>query len=408
MSGTRGTAAVITVGSELTTGLRLDTNTREIAAALALRGYLVTETVSIADDVERLSLAIERLCSACDLVVVTGGLGPTHDDITRQAAARALGTSLAEDPTIREQLERIAARHTDPEAAHQVFAQALVLPGARVIAPSTGTAPGQVVETDGCTLAMLPGPPLEMRPMLAEVLGAADGPAARVVRCAGISESDAQVKASRVLAAHPGVELTVLASPWLVDVVLAPAGADDADLERAEAEIADALRDWCFAREPSKTLAAATLDAALECSLTIATAESCTGGMVAAALSDIAGASSVLLGGVVAYSNDAKTALLGVGKDTLARFGAVSQQTAEEMAAGAVRAFGADVGVATTGIAGPGGGSADKPVGLVWFAIADATGTTSWSLHLFGDRQGVRTRATLAALDAVRRHILDG
>ncbi|MDP2181941.1 MAG: molybdopterin-binding protein, partial [Actinomycetota bacterium] len=290
MSGTRGTAAVVTVGSELTTGLRLDTNTQEICAALTLHGYMVIETVSVADDTERLSLAIERLTSANDLVIVTGGLGPTHDDITREATSRALGLGLAEDPAIRAQLETIAARHADPEAALQVFVQAQVLHGARVISPTTGTAPGQVIETDTCVLALLPGPPHEMRPMLADVLGTATGPQAHVIRCAGISESDAQVTALRVLAAHPGIDLTVLASPWLVDVVLPPAGADESALLQAGDEVADALGEWCFARDASTTLAGATVSALRERSLTVAGAESCTGGMIAAAFTDVAGA----------------------------------------------------------------------------------------------------------------------
>lgn len=405
MSGSGGSAAIITVGSELTTGLRLDTNTREIASELARRGHTVTETLSIADDPERLSLAIRRLFEANNLVVVTGGLGPTHDDITREATSLALGLDLTEDPGLVARLAGVAERHTRPDAVRQVYVQAQVLDGARVIEATTGTAPGQVITVGEHVLALLPGPPHEMRPMLAEVLGTPDGPEAHVLRCAGLSESDAQITALEVLAAHSGIDLTVLASPWLVDVVLMPTGADETALQLAENEVADALGDAVYARDASTALADVVVSALDSRSLTVATAESCTGGLIAGALTDVPGASAVFRGSVIAYSNDVKTSLLGVGALTLHRHGAVSSQCAEDMVLGARRLLKVDIAVSTTGIAGPTGGSPDKPVGLVWFAIADESGVISWSQNLLGDRHGIRTRATLVALDGLRRRL---
>lgn len=406
---TRPTASILTVGSEIVEGVRLDTNTREIAFALGSTGYRVRETVSVGDDLEAVADVLARLCSRDALVVVTGGLGPTHDDITREGAAQALGIALERDTAMHEWLTAAARRHTDPRAAEQVFRQADVLAGATVLAPVTGTAPGQVVATPAGRLALLPGPPAEMRPMLARLTGEiAPGPgraSMRQIGCTGITESDAQVAASRALSAHSGVGLTVLARPGDVQVLLFDDGAGESGLDAAAADVASAVGERVYSTDGS-TLAEMTLSAARERGLTLAVAESCTGGMVAASLTDVAGASDVFVGGVVTYADSAKSALLGVPETTLARFGAVSGETASAMAVGAREVLGADVAVAVTGIAGPSGGTAEKPVGLVWFAIDSAFGSHAESRTFSGDRAAVRIRATAHALDLLRRAAL--
>lgn len=397
----RRVAAILTVGTELVTGLRVDTNTARIAAECVAAGFRVSEAVTVADDAGVIAASITRLVRANDLVVVTGGLGPTHDDLTREAASLALDLPLRPDPEIVERLQAVADRHRDGAAREQVLRQALVLEGARVLRPTTGTAPGQVVSTDACTLVLLPGPPSEMLPMLHEVLGERREIADPVVlKCARITESDAQLRAQSALAAHPGVDLTVLASPALVDIVLMDAGAGREGLVSAAHAAALALGEACYSMDGA-SLAEAVVRLARATFRTVATAESCTGGMVAAAITDVPGASDVFAGGVVAYSNALKTALLGVPEATLSAHGAVSRETAEAMARGA-QALGADAVVVTTGIAGPGGGTPEKPVGLVWVAVAVGETTEAYEFRLHGDRDGVRRRATVHALDLLR------
>ena len=370
------TAAIVTVGSELVEGLRLDTNTAEIARALAPRGFAVVEALSVGDDPDLLARVLARLVAE---TCARGGdrrAGPTHDDITRDAASAALGLPLAvHEPTARF-LDAAVARHRDPEAAAQVHTQALVLEGADVIAPTTGTAPGQVSSSAGRgELVLLPGPPSEMRPMLEVAL--ARYPLVRALPhelgAVGLSESDAQVLAQRALAAHPDIVLTVLARPGDVRVLLFDDGAGANALARGARAVAEALGTHCYTVEGDDAGRGGPAPRASAGS-TIATAESCTGGMVAAALTDVAGSSASFLGGVVAYDNRAKEALLGVDHALLDAHGAVSEEAARAMAEGARERLGADIVVAVTGIAGPEGGTDSKPVGLVWFAVATRTG----------------------------------
>jgi nicotinamide-nucleotide amidase len=398
-------AAIVAVGTELVTGIRDDTNGAEVARALTSAGYLVSAREIMPDDASALARRLRDLIAEHELVVVTGGLGPTHDDVTREAAAGALDVALAADPAIEERLRPVLARHALAEAAPQVMRQADVLEGARVLIPGTGTAPGQLVPTDRGHLLLLPGPPHELRPMLAEAL-ATLGTGRRsepiVLGCVGIPETDAQIVAHRVLSAHHGIGLTVLARPALVEVVLIDEGAGAADLSRAADEVAAALGEACYSTDGT-SLAQVVVERASTQGLTIALAESCTGGLIAAALTGIPGASTVLLGSVVTYSDDLKRGLLGVGEPTLREHGAVSAETACEMASGARRVTGADLALSVTGIAGPGGGSADKPVGTVWFSVATAGGVRSEARHFAGDRQVVRARATAIGLDLLRR-----
>ncbi|MEN6431254.1 MAG: nicotinamide-nucleotide amidohydrolase family protein, partial [Coriobacteriales bacterium] len=292
------------------------------------------------------------------------------------------------------------------QARAQMLRQAELVSGARPIAPSVGTAPGQVIATGTSTLVLLPGPPAEMRPMVREFLGSGHHAAhVRTLRCLGITETDAQLAAQAVLGNSPGIGLTVLATPALVDVVLFDEGADDPALDEAATRIAAALGTACYSTDGS-TLAETVLAHARSTGDRLATAESCTGGMVASALTDVPGASDVFAGGVVAYSNDVKTSLLGVPPSTLAAHGAVSEETALAMATGAL-GLGATCAVATTGVAGPTGGSPDKPVGLVWIATASRHSQGTAREYRFpGDRAGVRARATAHALDALRRALL--
>lgn len=402
------TAAIVTVGSELVEGLRLDTNTAEIARSLAPRGFRVTEAVSVGDDIDAVAATMARCAAVCDLVITTGGLGPTHDDVTREAAAAALGLPLIRDERIVELLRPFLKRHAEPAARTQLLRQADVLDGAEVIDPTTGTAPGLVVTTDSATVALLPGPPSEMRPMLACLLQRYPVANAEVVELGvvGLTESDAQVRAQAALHDTPGVGFTVLASPGDVRILLLDHGAGQHGLTAAREAVATALGEHCYSRT-GESLAEATVKALAGTGRRLAVAESCTGGMVASALTDIAGSSAVFLGGVVAYANEAKIALLDVPAGLLAQYGAVSEECARAMAEGALVRFGADIAIATTGIAGPSGGTPDKPVGTVWFGVADRHGSSAFMRSIPGSRAAVRTRATATALDVARRHHIE-
>ncbi|MDO8848393.1 MAG: nicotinamide-nucleotide amidohydrolase family protein [Coriobacteriia bacterium] len=401
-------AAVVTVGTELTTGLRQDTNSTEIARALNAAGYVVHEIRSVPDDMAAIEAAVKALLDSCDLVVVTGGLGPTHDDITREAAARALGRSLHRDETIAVSLRAMAARHTNAEARKDMLRQADVIEGATVLPARTGSAPGQAVTVGGATLVLLPGPPGEMRPLLEGYLAARTPvtPPERL-RCTGITESDAQRLVQPAIAPFV-VDLTLLAAPADVEVVLFPKDGDASDLPAATRAALRALGDRCYSADGS-SLAETIVRLAIGAGEHIVTAESCTGGMVASALTDVAGSSSAFAGGVVAYANEVKMEALGVPAGLLAQFGAVSEETARAMAEGALSLPGSTISVAVTGIAGPEGGTPDKPVGLVWFAVAHADGRVrAISHHLPGDRAAVRRRAVIVALDALRRDLAEG
>lgn len=398
----------MTVGSELTEGLRVDTNTAEVARDLQRYGFRVAEAVSIADDVASLAVALARLTAQHALVVVTGGLGPTHDDITRDAAAKALGIGLHPDASLTRFLQPFLARHADSGAAPQVLSQALVLDGAAILSPTTGTAAGQVVPTEAGVLVLLPGPPREMRPMLALWLSrlVPVRAAAMDLGVTGWPESDVQLAAQRGLVGHTEIGLTVLARPGDVRVLLLDEGAGATGLAAARDSVALEIGTACYS-VTGETLAETVVRLSTAAHLTLATAESCTGGMVSSAITDVEGSSAVLLGGVVAYANSAKTSLLSVPDALLARHGAVSEQTALAMAEGARARFGADIAVSTTGVAGPGGGTADKPVGLVWLAVATSSRTSAYEMRMSSaDRYAVRSRATARALDLIRREAL--
>lgn len=403
----RQRAAIVAVGTELVAGLRAETNGEEIARALVSSGYEVVIREVLPDHLERLSERLAALASSVELLVVTGGLGPTHDDLTREATARALGIGVRNDETIAARLQPVVDRHREPGAASQVLRQADVLEGAHVLQPGTGTAPGQLISTECGHVLLLPGPPHELRPMLADALSllpTVPGAAPRILGCVGVPESDVQIAAQRVLASHPGIGLTVLARPSVVEVVLFDEGAGTEALGEAASQVEESIGEGCFA-DDGATLAQTVIRSATERGLSLALAESCTGGMIAAELTGVPGASAVLLGSAVTYADDAKVRMLGVDPQTIETHGAVSAETAADMAAGVRRLLDADLALAVTGIAGPGGGDERKPVGTVWLAVDTREGTSVTHRTFAGDRAVIRARATAIGLDLLRREI---
>jgi nicotinamide-nucleotide amidase len=400
--------SVLVTGSELVRGARRDANGPFLADELTRLGMEPARITLVGDDAERLEEAIREGLGG-DLLVTSGGLGPTHDDRTVELLARAAGLEAPVDEGLAREIEAIsraiAERFNRPYAEFEagVRKQAIVPAGGRVIGIA-GTAPGLVVETAGAVAVVLPGPPPELRRLwraaledeaVRRVVGGAEAPERHVLRTYGLSES-AVARALAEAGGEPaGVEATICAHDGEIWAELfGPAAALASTLKAA-------LGPAVFA-EDDRPVEELVLDLVREQGLTLGAAESCTGGLVAARLTSVPGASDVFRGGIVAYENDVKVAPLGVGAETLATHGAVSAETAAAMAEGARTSLRTDLAVAVTGIAGPGGGTPEKPVGLVHLCAAGPGRELARELHLPGDREAIRRRATAAALHLLR------
>jgi nicotinamide-nucleotide amidase len=411
-------AIVIAVGSELLTPLRADTNSLFVTARLNELGIEVVTKLIVGDRRDDLAAAIRENLGRADLLVLTGGLGPTDDDVTRQAASDALGLALHEDPAIVERIrERFARRGLGMPGVNLVQAQ--VLAGASVLANPNGTAPGQWIEHAGARVVLLPGPPREMQPMLVAALDERLAPLCgserlyrRVIGITGRAESQVEQVAQPIYSTwagwDPPVSTTILAAPGQIELHLSVRTPSEDEgrsvLERATAEVLPVLGPDVFSTDgrPLEQVVGELLRA--RC-WRIAAAESCTGGLVASRLTDIAGSSDYVERGVVCYSNLAKTELLGVPEESIRLHGAVSEEVGVAMAVGLRERAGVEVAVAVTGIAGPGGGSAQKPVGTVVVAVAFPGGTRVRRLLFLGARAQVKFQASQAALDMVRRAV---
>jgi nicotinamide-nucleotide amidase len=408
-------AEILAIGSELLTPGRLETNAVYLTARLLECGVSVGARVTVADDPALLESAFRTALSRAELVIATGGLGPTEDDLTREAAAAALGRGLRREDTILAALRERFARYGRTMAPVNLK-QADVIEGALVLPNARGTAPGQSVEKDGRWLVLLPGPPSEMQPMFEEqVLPRLRSRRAgavlrtRVLRIASMSESDVEQAVAPVYKTFSNPRTTILGSPGQVELHLTADGVSPEAAEQFIESLAGALRERLLGRvysEDGRELPEVVAGLLRERGLSLALAESCTGGLLAARVSQVPGASRFLERGYVTYSNEAKRELLGVEAELLAGEGAVSEAVARAMAEGARRAARADVAVGITGIAGPEGGTPAKPVGLVFIAIDGAAGSRVRRAHFPGDRERVRFQATQAALEMLRRGLL--
>lgn len=413
-------AAVIAVGSELLTPFRTDTNSLAITARLDAAGIRLKYKAVAGDSIADIARAIGEAAARADLVIISGGLGPTADDLTRDALAAFAGVRLREDPAIVATLEaRFAARGIPMPPINR--RQAQVPEGARALANALGSAPGLLLERPGITIAALPGPPRELIPMLDALLASSLAARSagtpligRVLKISGRAESAVDEIAAPIYLPFekhsPPVETTILAKPGLVELHVSCRTADSEAGMRAIDDLADrlesALAPACFTRE-GRSLEE-TVGALLSSrGLWMAAAESCTGGLVAARMTDVAGSSAYFRGGVVAYDNEIKTSAIGVPAELIREHGAVSEPVARAMADGARDRLRAGVAVAITGIAGPGGGSETKPVGTVVIAATGLGRECVRTFRFIGDRALVREQSVQAALDAVRRLILD-
>ena len=404
---------LVATGSELLSGRSVNTHARLLAMRLRPLGLTLARETTVPDDPEAMAGAIREALARAAVVVVSGGLGPTSDDGTREAAAGALGLGLREDG---ETLRRLAERRAGSGLPLTPLRrrQAMVLEGAEVWQNPVGSAPGQRVAAGDAHLILLPGPPHEFEalldtavaPWLAAHLPAVPG-AERILMTAGLPESEIAARIEGGGFARDGITVAYAASPAGVEIrFAAPAGLGEQVAALAEA-VAGILDGAVYSRE-REDLAAVVLRRLRERGQTLATAESCTGGGLGARITAVPGSSAAYLGGVVAYANAIKTAMLGVPSALIDREGAVSAPVAEAMARGVRERFAADYGIAITGVAGPGGGTAAKPVGLVFVGLADAAASRAQALRLPFDREGNRLAAVQRALDALRRRLEGG
>jgi nicotinamide-nucleotide amidase len=411
----RPRAVVVVTGSELVRGERTDLNGPFLAREALSLGLEPARIAIVGDRAEELEAALREGLDA-DACLISGGLGPTHDDRTIELLARAAGVGLRVDEELEREIEGIsrdiAERLNRPYADFSagVTKQATLPEGAQTIGLA-GTAPGVVLSANGCVAVSLPGPPAELRRLwpnavgsepFRELLARTHPPGRRVLRFFGASESSIAKALEEAGGDGEGVEATICARDFEihVDLVVDPGAEGRAD--ELEKRLVPPLERWLFARD-ERPIEEHVLSLCRARGLSLATAESCTGGMVATRLTGVPGSSDVFVGAVVAYSNDVKRAELGVADEVLARHGAVSAETAAAMAEGVRARLGADVAVSVTGIAGPDGGSPEKPVGLVHLHASGPDGERGLEFTLPGDRDSIRRRTAVMALHLLRR-----
>jgi nicotinamide-nucleotide amidase len=409
------TAEIIAIGSELLTPDRTDTNSLWLTEKLNGIGIEVKLKTIVGDDDARLEETIKDALRRSPILIMTGGLGPTEDDITRKIAARAMGRRLMLNEKVLETI-REKFRHWGRQMPEINSRQAMVMEGAMVLDNPNGSAPGMYIEHEGRAVALLPGPPREMRPMfenfVREKLAAKAGQvrvARRVLRVAGLGESAVDEKIAPIYTQYKNPQTTILFNRSEIEIHLTAQAKTEAEaellLDGLAGQIEERLGHSIFAFRGETMEQVVGLRLAVS-GFTLAVAESCTGGLISQRLTEVPGASSYFMEGVVTYSNDAKIRSLGVEEDLIERYGAVSAQVAEAMAEGVRQRADTDFGLSVTGIAGPGGGTEEKPVGLVYIALSDDAHTEHRKIMIPGDRQLIRWRASQAALDLLRRRLI--
>ncbi len=407
-------AEIIAVGSELLTPERLDTNSLWLTAQLNGLGIEVVAKMVIGDDRPRLAQAVRAVWERSPLLIVTGGLGPTEDDVTREAVAEALGRELVFHPEILATIEE-RFRRAGRVMAEINRRQAYVIEGAEVLPNGVGTAPGQWIRESGRAVVLLPGPPGELKPMFSEQVlprlrAIAPPLAIRTLsfRVAGIAESDLDQRIAPVYKRYAGLSTTVLAAPGDIQVHLRARCEDpsraQALVEEAGRQIEAILGDRIYSSgEPMEAVIGKLLAGR---GATLAVAESCTGGLLAQRITSVPGSSAYFAGGFLVYSDAMKSALAGVPAELLREHGAVSEPVARSLAEGTRARISATYALAVTGVAGPGGGTEATPVGTVFIGLAGPEGVSARRFRFLGDRDRVRAFAAQTAMDMLRRRLL--
>jgi nicotinamide-nucleotide amidase len=408
-------AEIIAIGSEMLAPDRTDTNSLWLTEKLNRIGIDVKLKTIVGDDDARLEELVRDAVKRSRVVITTGGLGPTEDDITRKVVARAVNRRLSLDEKVLNEI-RTRFQSFGVSMPERNSRQAMVIDGAEVLPNPNGTAPGLFLEHDRCAIALLPGPPREMKPMFEnhvqaklESLSGDIRFARRVLRVSGMGESAVDEKIAPIYTQFENPQTTILFNSSEIEIHLRAHARTEEDaealLDHLSLKIEQALGNSVFSFR-GETMEEVVGRRLAITGFTLSVAESCTGGLISQRLTNVPGASKYFLEGVVTYSNQSKTRLLGVDKKLIKEFGAVSQQVARDMARGVRHKAKTDFGLAITGIAGPDGGSEEKPVGLVYVALADDAHTEHKRFVIPGDRELIRWRASQAALDMLRRRLI--
>jgi nicotinamide-nucleotide amidase len=409
--------AIITVGSELTLGLSVNTNAPSIARHLGREGFYCVDQISVPDDIAQITHTISDSLSRFDGIIVTGGLGPTLDDITREAICEALDLRLEYQAEIAELIkERFSAKYIP--LPDMIFRQAYLPTGATPILPRLGSAPGIMLNFEGRFLVAMPGVPREMQDMLVNDVTpwlktsfkSQEFYKLRVIKTSVRTESALQESIDDIINNFSDITVGIIASPGEIQLqLLARAESEQAasaSVNNAERLLRERLGNKIFGTD-EQLLEEIVGDLLSKHGLTLSFAESCTGGLASKLITDIPGSSKYFSGGVIAYSNEVKHSVLGISNRILEEYGAVSEPTARAMAFGVREKLNADIGVGITGIAGPDGGSAEKPVGLVYVGLSNGSSSLCCRYVFYGSREIVRKKSAYAALDMVRRFLLD-
>ena len=406
---------LVSVGTELLLGNIVNTNTQYLAEKCALLGLSMYHQVTVGDNRERLSQVIQVALDRSDVIILTGGLGPTEDDLTKEVCAEVMGFALEEDAHTKERITQYFKNSIYKEIPDNNWKQALVPHGAIVLDNNNGTAPGLILEKDGKTAILLPGPPNELKPLfLEEVFPYLQKQQPEIIRSqmikiCGQGESQVEDRLLDLIDSQSNPTIATYAKTAEVHLRITAKASSEEEarelLKPVVKEIKSRFGNDVYTTKEEETLEMAVVRLLKKHELTVTTAESCTGGLISGRLVNVSGASEVFREGFVTYSNKAKRKLLNVNKSTLKKYGAVSKQTAKEMATGGVFATDADVCIAVTGIAGP-NVEGEKPVGLVYIACYLKDKVKVEEYHFKGNREKIREQSVVKALDLLRRSIL--
>lgn len=412
------TVELISVGTEILLGNIVNTNAAYLAEKIAILGLSCYHQSAVGDNEERLEDAIRLALSRSDIVILSGGLGPTKDDLTKEVTAKVFDRELVEDAHTKERIQTYFDRiQSKNSITSNNWKQALIPKGAIVVDNHNGTAPGLILEGEnGKTAILLPGPPNEIKPMFERDIAPylnrlqPEGIYSKMVKVCSIGESRAETMVMDLMETQTNPTLAPYAKTGEVHFRVTAKAKDEetanALIEPMVKELYGRFGDKIYTTNEEVTLEEAIVELLKEKHMTVTTAESCTGGLLAGRIMNVAGASSVYNEGYVTYSNDAKRKLLGISEDTLNRYGAVSSQTAAEMAAGAARAAGAQAALSVTGIAGPEGGSKEKPVGLVYVGCFVNGKVRTEEFRFTGNREKNRDYAVVRALTVLREELI--
>lgn len=408
---------LISVGTEILLGNIVNTNASFLAEKCAALGLSLYYQTSVGDNFERLNETLQTALNRSDVIILTGGLGPTQDDITKEAAAKVIGKSLIEDPHTKKRIQEYFKKSQAKTITENNWKQALIPEGAIVVDNNNGTAPGIIMEENGKSVILLPGPPNELVPMFLDDIYPylnklqPDTIYSQMVKICGIGESAVETMISDMIAEQTNPTIAPYAKVGEVHLRVTAKAKNESEAKKlikpVVKELKARLGKNVYSTNENDSLEDVVIKLLRKNELTVTTAESCTGGMLAARLINVPGVSEVFREGFITYSNKAKRKILSVQKSTLKKYGAVSEKTAKEMAKGGVFATDSDVCVAITGIAGPDGGTEEKPVGLVYIACYINDKVSVKEFHFKGNRAKIREQSVVKAITLLRECILD-